>query len=138
MQSALKLVLENPDNKTADLIATAQKQYDGEYYVVFSSTLHHTRSHTYYPRTDNSMLLTHIFLTFAELPGTEKLHDLLSLMALDETQLEKEWPAGDIVKEYQQIIDMHFSSENVGILPPEMIQQMMVGVSCDCLVYSIS
>ena len=59
-------------------------------------------------------------------------------MAFDETQLEKERPAGDIVKEYQQIIDTHFSSKNVGILPPEMIQQMMVGVSYDCLVYSIS
>ena len=46
MQSALKLVLENPDKETADLIATTQKQYDGEYYVVFSSSLHHTCSHT--------------------------------------------------------------------------------------------
>ena len=46
MQSALKLVLENPDKETADFIAAAQKQYDGEYYVVFLSMLHHTRSHT--------------------------------------------------------------------------------------------
>ena len=68
----------------------------------------------------------------SELPAGEKLHDLSALLNFDVTKLSGEVLGAESVRHHQEILQEHWSSKDMGMLPGDDIQRCLLGV-CNVL-----
>ena len=71
---------------------------------------------------------------FSELPVGEKLHDLCALLNFDVTKLSGEVLGAESVRRHQEILQEHWSSADVGMLPGDDVQRCLLGV---CTVHDL-
>ena len=64
-----------------------------------------------------------------DLPAGEKLHDLVALLNFDMTKVVGETLGAQSVSRYQEILQEHWSSSDVTVLPGEDLQHCLLGVS---------
>ena len=66
---------------------------------------------------------------FLDLPADEKLHDLVALLNFDVSKVVGETLGAQSVRRHQEILQEHWSSSEVTVLPGENVQHCLLGVS---------
>ena len=64
-----------------------------------------------------------------DLPAGEKLHDLVALLNFDVSKVVGETLGAQSVQRHQEILQEHWSSSEVAILPEEDVQHCLLGVT---------
>ena len=71
----------------------------------------------------------HFSYFFLDLPAGEKLHDLVALLNFDVSKVVGETLGAQSVWRHQEILQEHWSSSDVAILPGEDVQHCLLGVT---------
>ena len=69
------------------------------------------------------------FYFFLDLPAGEKLHDLVALLNFDVSKVVGETLGAQSVQRHQEILQGHWSSSEVTVLPGEDVQCCLLGIS---------
>ena len=64
-----------------------------------------------------------------DLPAGEKLHDLVALLNFDVSKVAGETLGAQSVQKHQEILQEHWSSSDVAVLPGEDVQHCLLGVT---------
>ena len=128
-EASMKLLLDNPSKETSELIKEAQAEYKGWYHcairvwgykILFS---HFTWVHNF-PVFNGSIF------SFLALPPDLKLHNLLSLAVKDlEIAPAPETAGSSLLVQHQKLIMEHFGHKDTAVLPEDVIQRLLLGVS---------
>ena len=114
--------------QTAELIKEAQAEYEGLYSFLYSSTCLYQLFSDLTQVHFLSTLLT-IFL-LSTLPPDLKLHNLLSLAAKHlKISPSSETSGYNLFLQHQKPILKHFGHKNTAVLPEDIIQRLLLGVS---------
>ena len=79
-----------------------------------------------YPSTAVQIHFSYFFL---DLPAGEKLHDLVALLNFDVSKVVGETLGAQSVQRHQEILQEHWSSSEVTVLPGEDVQCCLLGVT---------
>ena len=66
---------------------------------------------------------------FLDLPAGEKLHDLVTLLNFNVSKIARETLGAQSVQRHQEILQEHWSSSDVAVLPEEDVQHFLLGVT---------
>ena len=130
-EASLKVLLENPTKETSVLIQQAQAEYDGMLSL-------HTRG--CFLCTLCNCILLHLYSSFlSALPPDARLHNLLSLAAKDVVIADPPEMAGsNLLVQHQKLMLEHFGHKHTAVLPEDVIQRLLLGVSLSSYNSSIS
>ena len=124
-EASIKVLLDDPLKKTAELIKEAQAEYEGR----CSCSVLEYRLIIFY----SQLLLEFTFkpdFSLSALPPDSKLHNLLLLAAKDlEIAPAPETVGSNLLVQHQKLIMEHFRHKNTVVLPEDVIQKLLLGVS---------
>ena len=130
-EASLKVLLEKPMKETSALIQQAQAEYDGMLSL-------HTRG-CFLCTLYNCILLYPYNSFLLALPPDAKLHNLLSLAAKDAVIADPpETTGSNLLMQHQKLMLEHFGHKHTAVLPEDVIQRLLLGVSLSTHNSSIS
>ena len=129
-ETSLKVL--KPTKETSDLIKQAQAEYDGMFLLFTRVHPHDSHSWSLLEFTGRVYFPRPIFLfpLFLALPDDAKIHNLLSLANKDSEIMDSpETMGSNLLIQHQQLMLEHYGHKHTVVLPDDVIQRLLLGVS---------
>ena len=72
---------------------------------------------------------TQVFISITGLPPGEKLHDLAALLNFDVSKVSGESLGEESIRHHQKLLNEHWGSDDMAVLPGDDVQCLLLGVS---------
>ena len=126
---AIEKLFKNPDVETAELICEVRQSYESKCISYSRFILKYVAFRVYCGLYPSMAVWVHFSYFFLDLPAGEKLHDLVALLNFDVSKVVGETLGAQSVWRHQEILQEHWSSSDVTILPGEDVQHCLLGVT---------